>query len=249
MPDVGVLVTVLTLVVDLLLMRAVDDLRDLSYDRVHNPGRPLARGAVRVRDLHVLLAGGSVLILAVNAWRWPVLCVLAAQLAYAVAVLGIDRRWGWPSGDALGLSFLVSFPVQLLVGAVLYAGVLHSAGLAPSWRGVAGIAVAGLAFLHLELARKLTRSPAPGERTYVTLLGVRGTAAGAVLCAVASVVLLVAVAHSVAAWLAVLPLACVAVGARRFRGATTWPYGPAALFLLGSFTVWQLAALIERWTS
>jgi 4-hydroxybenzoate polyprenyltransferase len=245
-----VAVSVLTLVVVLLLMRVVDDLRDLDYDRVHNPDRPLASGAVRVRDLHALLIAGTALVLALNAWRWPVLCVLAVQLTYAYAVLGVDRRWGWPSGDALVLSFLVSFPVQLLVGAFLYAGLLDATGLAPSWRGAVGIAVAGLAFLHLELARKLTREPAPGERTYVTLLGVRGTQAGAIGCAVASVVLLLAVARgSAVSWLVVLPLACVALGLRRFHrpGTTAWPYGLAALFLLGSFTTWQVVALIERW--
>jgi hypothetical protein len=257
-PDVGVAVSVLTLVVDLLLMRVVDDLRDQDYDRVHNPGRPLARGAVGVRDLGVLLVAGTALVLALNAWRWPVLCVLAVQLGYAFAVLGVDRRWGRPAGDALVAGFLVSFPVQLLVTAFLYAGLLDATGLAPSWSGAVGIAVAGLAFLHLELARKLTRRPAPGERTYVSLLGVRGTAAGAVGCAVASVVLLLAVARpwsgapgAVAAGLVVLPLAAVALAARRFRrpGTTSWPYGPAALFLLGSFTAWQLAALLERWAS
>ncbi|MFD0891619.1 hypothetical protein ACFQ08_44320, partial [Streptosporangium algeriense] len=38
-PDVGVVVAALTFAIDLLLMRALDDIRDLDYDREHNPGR------------------------------------------------------------------------------------------------------------------------------------------------------------------------------------------------------------------
>jgi hypothetical protein len=264
LPDAGVAVSCLTLVVDLLLMRALDDLRDLDYDRVHNPGRPLARGAVSRRDLGVLIAAGSVFILAVNAWRWPVMCVLAGQLGYALAVLWADRRLRWPPGDALLLGLGVSFPVQLLINGYLYSGLLYSAGLGPSWSGAAGIAVSALAFGHLEFARKTTRRPRPGERSYVTLFGASGTAALGVSCAVASVVLLIATAAgtragagagtgaggtvAAACWLAAAPLAFVVSGAVRFwrRREPRWPYGMAALFLLTSFAAYQVIGLIAK---
>src|SRR5262249_60193701 len=56
-----------TLAIDLLLMRAIDDIRDLDYDRLHSPGRPLAAGQVRVPDLAGLYAVGAAVILALNA--------------------------------------------------------------------------------------------------------------------------------------------------------------------------------------
>jgi 4-hydroxybenzoate polyprenyltransferase len=40
-----------TIALDMLLMRIVDDIRDLPYDRAHNPDRPLVRGAVTVPAL------------------------------------------------------------------------------------------------------------------------------------------------------------------------------------------------------
>ena len=256
LPDAGVAVSALTLFVNLLLMRALDDIRDLDYDRRHNPQRPLARGVVDTRDLMIMIAVGSVFVLAINAWRWPVMCVLAVQLGYAFAVLWVDRRLGWPPGDALVLGFLVSLPVQLLINLYLYAGVLHATGLAPSWSAVAGIACATFAFLHLEFARKTTRAPRPGERTYVNLFGASGTAILAVACAVFSVALLVAsirpwasgTAGAGAVWLAVVPLALPAVAAVRFwrDGLARWPYSPAGLFLLASFAGYQIITLVER---
>jgi UbiA prenyltransferase family len=238
--------------VDLLLMRALDDIRDLDYDRQHHPGRPLARGALSHRDLAMMIAAGTVFILAINAWRWPVMCVLAGQLGYAFAVLWADRRLGWPSPGAPVPGFLVGFPAQLMINAYLYAGLLYSARLGPDWLGVTGIAVPALAFAHLEFARKTTRQPRPGEQTYASVLGASGTAGVAVSCAVASVALLVSVVLTAggtsACWLAVVPLAFVAKGAARFwrDRKPRWPYGLAALFMLTSFAGYEVILVLGR---
>ncbi|WP_428964966.1 UbiA prenyltransferase family protein [Micromonospora fluostatini] len=253
LPDVGVLVSALTLLVTLLMMRALDDIRDLPYDRTHNPDRPLARGAVRVRDLYVMIAVGTVLVLALNAWRWPVLLVLAGQLGYAFVLVGVELRRGWPAGDAMLLGFVLNFPVQLMINAFLYAGLLHSVGLGPSWSGAVGVVVSALAFLHLEFARKTTRSPRPGERTYSARIGANGTAGVAVGAALASVLLLLVVARGGPApywpvWLAVLPLALPLLAGRRFHAdrLTRWPYGPAAMFLLSSFAGYQIISIVQE---
>jgi hypothetical protein len=180
------------------------------------------------------------------------MCVLAAQLGYAFGVLWADRRLRWPSPDAPVPGFLVGFPVQLLINAYLYSGLLHTAGLTASWRGIAGIAVAALAFAHLEFARKTTRRPRPGERTYVTVLGASGTAALAVACAVSSVAVLIGAVltrhGSAACWLALAPLAFVAGGAARFwrDRRPRWPYGLAALFMLTSFAGYAVILILSR---
>ncbi|MFC5289629.1 hypothetical protein ACFPM7_21470 [Actinokineospora guangxiensis] len=237
LPDWGALVSVATMLVVLLLMRVVDDIRDLDYDRERNPDRPLARGAVSVRDLAVLLAVGAAVVLAANAWRPGVMAVLAAQLGYVAVMVSFERRTGWPSGDALFLNYLLALPAQVLLNGFLYAGLLHAEGLGPSWSGAVGVVVAAVLFAHFEFARKTTREPRPGERTYVNSLGVRGSAAVAVGCAVVAVVLLAAAARpwSPAALVVLLPLAFPVVAALRFRGLPRWPYGLAAAFLLTGF--------------
>jgi hypothetical protein len=71
---------------------------------------------------------------------------------------------------------------------------------------------------------------------------------------VLSAVLLIGLAEAAGGgagkWLALLPLAAVALGLRRFAGgATRWPAGPPALFLLGSFAVFSVIAVVEKVTA
>ncbi|MFC6083314.1 UbiA prenyltransferase family protein [Sphaerisporangium aureirubrum] len=255
-PDGGALVSVLTFAITLLLMRAVDDIRDLEYDRVHNPGRPLPGGAVRVRDLGVLIAAGTAAVLALNAGRGVVLALLAAQLGYTLLLLAVDRRWGWPSGDDLGLSNLVSAPVQILLNLYLYAGVLQQEGLTPSPHAVPALLTATAAFLHLEYARKVTRVPRPGERGYAVAYGPDRTAVFAVVGAVVAAGLALALTrpwqHIPGAapwgWLVLLPLLFVAFGAYRFwrTGTPRWPLLPPALFLLTTFLAYLAAAALGK---
>ena len=44
-------IVAVTLFADLLIMRVLDDVRDSDYDRIANPQRPVASGAVALRDL------------------------------------------------------------------------------------------------------------------------------------------------------------------------------------------------------
>jgi hypothetical protein len=247
-PDAGTAVAALTLAVDLLLMRALDDIRDLGYDRRFNPGRPLAAGAVRTRDLLILYAAGSAMLLVLNAGTPAALAVLAAQLGYGALVVAAHLRLRWPAGDDLVLSLLVSFPAQLLLHLYLYAGFLHGTGLAASRDVWVAIVIVVLASVHLELAKKITRAPLPGERTYVDVFGLAGTTAAALIApAVSAALLLVSVQRSTGAWAlpAVLPLAPIVLSGWRFRrtAATRWPTAAPALYLLLTFTGYFLLGL------
>ncbi|GAA1826986.1 hypothetical protein [Actinomadura chokoriensis] len=236
-PGAGTAVAAGTLFVGLLLMRALDDIRDLDYDRRFHPERPLASGAVRVRDLGVLYGVGAAVLLALNAmWPWRA-AVLLVQLGYAAAAVRAYRRWGRPSGDRLFTSLLVSLPAPVLLHLYLYAGYLDSAGHGPDGYGLVAIAVAVLAAGHVELAGKLTRVPQPGERTYVTTLGLTGASALALAAAVLSAGLLAAFARP--GWwtlAAVAPLAVPALAARDFaRGRDRWPRPAIAAYPLLAF--------------
>ncbi|GAB3451559.1 hypothetical protein [Actinophytocola sediminis] len=247
-PDLGVLVSVASMVVVLLVLRALDDLRDLDYDREHNPGRPLAAGVVATRDLITMIVAGSVLVLALNSWRWPVLCVLAGLLAYAFLIVWVDNRFGWPSGDAMFVGLMVNVPIQLLTNTFLYAAVLYPLDLGLSWSGMVGVLAATMVFLHVEFARKTTRLPRPGERTYVTVVGVTGTSELALACAAGSAVLLVATTRP---WTAgvlfmLLPLVFPLAAALRFARDRSgrWSYGLAAGFVLTAYVTLAVVSLL-----
>ncbi|WNI16363.1 hypothetical protein [Actinacidiphila sp. ITFR-21] len=246
-PGAGTAVSAVTLTVTLLLMRAVDDIRDLEYDRGFNPKRPLARGAVRVRDLLVLYAAGSVLVLAINSRSPAALAVLAGQLAYCLVVLAVDHWLRWPPGDNLPLSLLVSSPAQLLLHVYLYARYLDGSGRAPDHRAVLAIVITVLATAHLEFAKKVTRQPRPGERSYVDALGFPATVGIALTAPVVSVVLLLAGARATSALvpLAVLPLALPALAGWRFwrTPATRWPPAAPAFYVLLTFACYFVLGL------
>jgi hypothetical protein len=245
-PDGGTVRAALTFVVVLLLVRAVDDIRDLGYDRVHNPKRPLASGAVRMADLVVLITAGTVAGLLLN--RGAVLVALLAALGYVLLMLIVDLIWQWPAGDNLVLSGLVGLPVQLLLNLYLYAGVLRQSGLGPSWHAVLPLLAALTGFTHLEYARKVTRAPRPGERSYVTLYGATGTAVLGLVSAGICVVLALVLTRS---WLVLIPLAFPAYGAVRFWRVRTvrWPLPAAALFLLTAFLTFLIIGLLGEGTT
>jgi 4-hydroxybenzoate polyprenyltransferase len=233
-PDGESAVTAVTLVIDMLLLRALDDLRDHAYDLTHNPSRPLPSGLVSPRDLEALVAVGAVALLLLNAGRGPVFIALLVQLCYGIGVMTVDRLAGWPPADRLWLGLALNLPIQTLLSLYVYVGFLRAERQQPDLVGLLILVAATLCGLCLELGRKTTRHPRPGERTYVTVLGpaMTSTAAMAAATAAAAIVLVIlrpwhddSPVHAWG-WLVVLPLALPAVAALRFSAGTPrWP-GP-----------------------
>ncbi|WP_030395484.1 hypothetical protein [Kitasatospora purpeofusca] len=256
-PGWGTVGAALTVLVDLLLMRAADDLRDLPYDRRHNPSRPLARGAVLPRDLYLLFGAGAAFLLLLNAGNRAALLLIAAQLGYTVLLVGAELRFGWPRGDAVVTGVLLSSPVQVLLNLYLYAVFLHDTGLDGDTVARAGrhvlplLAVIMLAATHHELVRKVVREPGAHERTYVRVFGLRTTVALALGSAVASAAVSLAVLRPWTGgpagwgWLALLPVAVAALAARRFdrTGAARWPVGAVVGYLPAVFVCHLLIGL------
>jgi hypothetical protein len=257
-PGWGALVTVATFVIVLLLVRGIDDLRDLEYDREYNPRRPLPSGAVGVADLAVLIPVCALVALGLNSARGAIALALAAPLAYAAVLLITERNLRWPPGHAMVLSSLISFPVQILLDLYLYAALLHDTGRAAGPGMIVPLLVVLTVFIHLELARKITRTPRPGERSYVIAFGVDATAVAALTAVGISTVLGLLLVepwrHAAGAgwgWLVLAPLALPAHGAWSFwrRRSNRWPVLDAALYLIATFVVYLIIDLVERRTS
>ncbi|MFE4518177.1 hypothetical protein ACFRMQ_28795 [Kitasatospora sp. NPDC056783] len=246
-PGLGTLDAAVTLTVLLLMFRAADDVRDLEYDRRHNPRRPLASGAVSVRDLLVLCAVGSVLVLALNAGDPVAMAVIAGQLAYCAVVLAVYHWLHWPSGDKLLLSLAVSYPAPLLLHVYLYVRYLDTTALTPDRHGVLAVAIVVSASLHLELAKKITRRRQPGERSYVDVFGLPGTIGIALATPLLSTALLIAGARTTPALvpLAVLPLLLPALAGWQFwrKRKPRWSPIVPGLYLLSAFTGYFLLSL------
>ncbi|GHJ42821.1 hypothetical protein Cs7R123_01630 [Catellatospora sp. TT07R-123] len=251
-PDAGTAVAVVTLMVNLLLMRVIDDIRDLDYDRVHSPDRPLPRGVVTPAELLGLYAVGCAAIVALNLGRGPALALVAGQLAYALLVLAAHHRLGWPDGDDVPLTLLISCPAQILLHLYLYAGYLDSAGHPADGSVWTAVAVCVLAALHLELAKKTVRAPRPGERTYVTLIGLPATLTLTVLTPLAAAALVLAAARPWTWWtlLVLAPLALPLTALRRFRdpAANRWQARYSAYYLLLAYSGFAVVAALTGLT-
>jgi hypothetical protein len=165
-----------TLFADLLIMRVLDDIRDWDYDRIANPQRPVASGAVALRDLTILTVVCVTVIVAANLSFQTGMFVVAGQLLYAAALMDVGRRFPATDGDNLVLNLLVSFPLQLLLYVYLLAAFAEIGTGAPTAvAGGLGVLILTLCASQVEFGKKLVRRPAPGERSYVNSLGYQTT--------------------------------------------------------------------------
>ncbi|MER7681512.1 hypothetical protein [Streptomyces sp. NPDC096934] len=250
-PAAGLAVTAATIAVTFLLFRAVDDVRDLEYDRIQNPRRPLVTGAVRVRDLKTLFVLGVGVLLLFNAPRGLPVAGYAGVLGYLCLTLLVEWRWKWPDADRPLLHLPVNLPLQTLICLYVYLGSTRGQSEPPSGRDVAAALGFVLALTHLEFARRLVRDPAPHIRTYVHQLGVRDTARVTLALPFAAATLELAAvrpwfAGQAAGWLVLLSLPLPLVAAYRFhRGAARWSVGLAVLYLLVSFASFAAIGLFD----
>jgi hypothetical protein len=240
-PGVGAAVTTATIFVDLLLLRALDDLRDLPYDRAHSPRRPLPSGRVRTTDLWTLIGAGVPILVLGNAWRGTAGAILVLQLGYALGLVAANLWLRRPATENTLVQLAVNAPIQLLLSGYVYAAGLADRGAAVTGGGIAAVGAVALVLGYLEFARKTTRYPKATERTYVHQLGVGGTVAVAGTAAVLSAVCALVALRPLGAWgwLALAPLAIPAGAGYRFwrRRLPRWPVPATLGFVLSSFAV------------
>ncbi|WP_263139090.1 hypothetical protein [Pseudomonas sp. RIT-PI-AD] len=240
-PDVQTGIRVLSVWLTLFYLRMADEQKDLDYDRVHNPDRPLVRGEISHAELRVGMALIAVLLLVLNLGGAPLTpAILLFDLGYALLLMFVEGRSAW-FRDSLLVNLFATYPVQLLlslyVALSLALGRGESASLADTLLLILAFACA---FLHLEFARKTRWQVEPGTRVYSDLFGPRGSAAVAFGLALAAELLALAafrpwttgfVWASLVPWLA---LGFAAFGAFAFLGrrAAVWPKPLAFGFLL-----------------
>lgn len=169
-------IVVVTLFADLLIMRVLDDIRDSDYDRIANPQRPVASGAVAHRDLSTLCALCMTVIVVTNLFLPSGLFVLVVQLLYTGVLMAVGHRFPATRGDNLVVNLLVGVPVQLLLYVYLFvASAKINANSPTAGVGGLGILILTLCAGQVEFGKKLVRQPTPGERSYVNSIGYQAT--------------------------------------------------------------------------
>lgn len=220
--DLATLAAIATLFLVLFFLRVVDELKDLEYDRVHNPGRPLVRGAVTVRQLAAWLASTVAIVVTLNApiSGWLV-AIAVADMAWGLALIAIERRSSRVR-NGMFLNLIVTYPVNVALSVYGYAFVLARSGGAPTTRGSLVILAFALAFLNYEILRKTVwpHLADKTERLYSHALGGYGAIALAFGCATGAATILAALLSTSArpgfALFALLPLIPATVALAKF---------------------------------
>ncbi|RDG35596.1 hypothetical protein [Streptomyces corynorhini] len=240
-PGWGTAAEILCVWLALIFARIVDEQKDLAYDRVHNPTRPLPRGAVTTGELRVAMAVIVVLLLGLTLGRSTLLGLwMTLFLVYDCFLVGLEK-WSRRVRDGIFLNLIVTYPVQAVVSGHIWLAYLDSGGTGFRWSGAAAMVVCAGAFLHFEFARKTGRTNVPGATLYSNVVGTRasvGLALGSALIAAVGVVVVTRPwtadgPEALAAWLPLAAWAYVWVGAERFLAGrtTTWPPVPAMGFI------------------
>ncbi|MET7767333.1 hypothetical protein [Nocardia sp. NPDC005366] len=238
----------------LLYLRMVDEQKDLDYDRVHNPDRPLVTGAVSARELRAAMAVIAVVAIAASLTLSRVSALMiAAVLAYGLLLWALERLSDPVRANIL-LNLVLTYPVQLLVTAYIVLSAIDTGEVAARWQSAAVAVIFAGAFLHFEFARKTSRSRRPGELFYSNPLGAVGSVAAALLCAGVAVVGDIALvrpwdygtAQALLAWIPVALLPLPLAGAGKFVRSNDpdYPVVPAVLFILTLYLALIAQALL-----
>ncbi|MBP2479155.1 4-hydroxybenzoate polyprenyltransferase [Crossiella equi] len=236
----------------LVFIRVVDEQKDLEYDRVHNPDRPLPRGAIGVADLRVAMAAITVLGGGLALWRSPALAGLFLVVLAYVLFLVLLERVSPRFRDSTFTNLWVSYFVQVIIGTHILLAYLEASGLAFQARLLLPLLLCAGVFLHFEFARKTRREVVPGAQFYSNLLGFRGSAWVAAGFPLAAALLLLVLVRpwevsgvaAFGAWLPLAPLGLVWRGAEELVALRRpgWPPGPAMGYLAWTYVLTAVAA-------
>jgi hypothetical protein len=237
----------------LLYLRMVDEQKDLDYDRVHNPDRPLVTGAISANELRsamVVIAVGAIASSLFLSSGSAVL--IAAVLAYGLALWGLESLSATVRTDIV-LNLVITYPVQLLVTAYVVVSAIGTGEVESHWQAAAVAIIFAGAFLQFEFARKTSKAPRPGEMYYSNALGANGSAIASLACATVAVLADLGLVQpwtysppqALIAWIPVALLLIPVSGASKFRRTTTpdYPVVPAVLFILALYIVLIIQAL------
>lgn len=224
------------LFVTLFYLRAVDEWKDIDYDRQFNPGRPLARRAVTLGHVFALMAtcAATALLLHFAVFTPATSAILLAlDFAYGLALVYAERMSS-ALRDSMWLNLIFTYPVNVLLSVYTLFLDAERTGSAITGQDILLVVAFALAFLHYEFARKIAMPAhaALGRRLYSTSLGVPAAVALTAGFALGAIGL----AAWNGLWLPAAAVPCVLQGLYRIstgKGKPSAPLaGPAMQFLV-----------------
>jgi hypothetical protein len=183
------IIGVITLFLVMFYLRAVDEVKDLEYDRKYNPERPLVSGAVTMTDIRRYCLIGFLLIPAINLSLSPWLALfIIADMSYGLLLLKLEQ-WVPLMERSMMFNLLLTYPVSIALSVYTLLLTDWVLGIKIQSSSILIIGIYILAFLNFEIVRKnlWPVMAEKGERFYSHELGPIKAALLALVCALAAV--------------------------------------------------------------
>ena len=160
-----------------LLLRLMDEIKDLADDKINFPLRPLPRGAVKISDLNILMGLITVMIIGLNLFH-PIALLCALILLFQSWLM---FKWFFIEDKikkSLPLALLTHHPI--VASYLIYLVIVYFLFYPLNWYILLPLPSIAVIFTHWEIARKM-RSP-NAENTYNTYTKTLGTLNSLILC-------------------------------------------------------------------
>lgn len=182
-------VGITTLFLVMFYLRAVDEVKDLEYDKKYNPNRPLVTGAVTMADIRRYWLVAFLVIPAINLGLglWLALFIVADML-YGLLLLKLEQ-WVSLMNRNMIFNLLLTYPVSIALSVYTLLLTYWVLGVEIHATSIGIIGIYILAFLNFEIVRKnlWPCMAEEGETFYSHDLGPIKAAVVALVCAVFAV--------------------------------------------------------------
>ncbi|RLT92239.1 hypothetical protein [Ketobacter sp.] len=220
----------------LFVLRAIDEVKDLEYDRQYNPERPLVSGVVSLADIrHYVVMGTLLIALANGLIAWPLALFVVLNIGYGLLLMLLEKALPLME-RSLFFNLLLTYPVSIALSVYTLLQIRYTQQVDVVVCLLPIILCYILAFLHFEIIRKSMWEPLadPGEKLYSNEIGCRQALLLGSLCgvlAIAGIILLNRPWHlhgaaAITGWLPLLGLIWIGLSVRLFLTRQTQRFNP-----------------------
>lgn len=174
----------------LFVLRAIDEVKDLDYDRQFNPDRPVPSGAVSLSDIRSYVLLGTLFIAALNSVvSWTLSLFVVLNVGYGLLLMWLEKVL--PLMDrSVFFNLLITYPVSIALSfyTLLYTQITQQIAVSTALLPIIGCYI--LAFLHFEIVRKSmwNHLSEPGEKLYSAEIGCTAALIVASLCGIGAII-------------------------------------------------------------
>ena len=220
----------------LFVLRAIDEVKDLEYDRQYNPDRPVVSGVVSLGDIRSYVMLGTLIIALANtliAWQLALFVIL--NVGYGLLLMWFEKKI--PLMDrSMFFNLLLTYPVSIALSFYTLVQIHFTQQVNVVLCLLPIIACYILAFLHFEIIRKSMWEALadPGEKLYSNEIGCHQALTLGSICGVLAVTGIVVLNQpwqqngvaAITGWLPLLGLIWIALSIKLFLTQLSQRFNP-----------------------